>query len=82
MLCFFDVNRSLCSFSGRSDREGEAGLQRDGRLHGPRCRLPPGETLRGQRRRQQVRRRWRVENGLKQCQMSRGRPLCEQGHHH
>ncbi|TNM91229.1 hypothetical protein fugu_019609 [Takifugu bimaculatus] len=27
--------------------------KRDRRLHGPHCRLPPGETLRGQRRRQQ-----------------------------
>lgn len=39
---------------GCSDREGEADLQRHRRLHGPRRRLPAGEAVRGQRRRQQV----------------------------
>lgn len=39
---------------GCSDREGEADLQCHRRLHGPHRRLPAGEAVRGQRRRQQV----------------------------
>lgn len=40
---------------GCPDRAGEADLQRHRRLHGPHRGLPAGETVRGQRGRQQVR---------------------------